>query len=235
MKLEVFYPYIAEKPDIFVAFSERWIETYLKHPAGVEHRLIVGCCKAPLTRGIQKLFSALKCDFYPYNGEGFDIGPAQMVAHNSQADFLVAMTSRTYFWKEGWLKAMADAFDKYGDGLYGPSGSFEGHGPHIRGCMYGLSPKTYRRYPHLVLTRGNGPTWENSPQSLTNWYKKQRLPVKMVCWDGVYDESEWRKPDNIFRRGDQSNLICFDKHSQIYELETENNQRMLARQADGFK
>jgi hypothetical protein len=54
-----------------------------------------------------------------------------------------------------------------------------------------------------------------------------------VTWDGDYDLPEWRKPDNIFRRGDQSNLIVRDRHADAYEVSTEAGKRVLEVLANG--
>jgi hypothetical protein len=42
----------------------------------------------------------------------------------------------------------------------------------------------------------------------------------LVTWDGFYLRDEWRKAPNIFRRGDQSNCLMFDRHHEIYEAST---------------
>jgi hypothetical protein len=56
----------------------------------------------------------------------------------------------------------------------------------------------------------------------------------MVTWDGVYPKSDWRSPVNIFRRGDQTNLIAWDKHSKAYAQATPGQRKELENQADGL-
>ncbi len=55
----------------------------------------------------------------------------------------------------------------------------------------------------------------------------------MVCWDGTYGRDEWRKPANIFRRGNQSNVIAWDHHCDIYLTSTPERQQELRNWADG--
>jgi hypothetical protein len=43
----------------------------------------------------------------------------------------------------------------------------------------------------------------------------------MVTWDGEWRRKDWRTPQNIFRRGDQSNLLVCDHHTEIYTALTD--------------
>jgi hypothetical protein len=43
----------------------------------------------------------------------------------------------------------------------------------------------------------------------------------------------WRKPENIFRRGDQSNLLVWDRHTEIFAKASEEERAKLAKLSDG--
>ena len=73
--------------------------------------------------------------------------------------------------------------------------------------------------------------WPDRTPNFTLWAGLNGFPVKLVTWDGVYDLADWRKPTNIFRRGDQSNLIVKDRHCDAYDAA--ENKDELERMADG--
>jgi hypothetical protein len=44
---------------------------------------------------------------------------------------------------------------------------------------------------------------------------------------------DWRKPPNIFRRGDQSNCLLFDHHCDTYAAASQEERARLEAMADG--
>jgi hypothetical protein len=127
------------------------------------------------------------------------------------------------------LKRFVEARKQFGEGLYGSAGSFE-VSPHIRCCFFGCNPKIFNEYPHEIGTREKTFQFECGRLNFTRWFKGKAF---MVTWDGVYEQPDWRKPPNIFRRGDQSNLIAWDKHSKVYASASPRGKKILERQADG--
>ena len=69
--------------------------------------------------------------------------------------------------------------------------------------------------------------------AITALTKALGLGCWVVTWDGVYGESEWRIPENIFRRGDQSNSLLFDRHFDLYEATDSEGKLLHASMADG--
>lgn len=232
MKVDLFFPYVADKPEIFIAFAERFARTYREFDPGIEHRLVVACCCGPLTPGVRALWAETNCLWTEYTAGGCDAGSAQFWARHTDADLIVPMTSRTYCWKAGWLKRLVEAFEKQGDGLLGVSASYEAQ-PHIRGCMYACPTKRYREYPHTISSRQECFYWEHGQWNFTKWFQSRKLPTKMVTWDGEYDQPDWRTPPNIFRRGDQTALLTWDKHSQIYAIADDKTKAVLEGNANG--
>ena len=101
-----------------------------------------------------------------------------------------------------------------------------------------FQPHVVRGYPHEVLTRED--TWRFEvfgfpPENInfTQWVRSKGLQTRLVTWDGVYDLPDWRKPPNIFRRGDQSNLIVKDRHCEAYEVSDAEGKAKLEHLADG--
>ena len=69
--------------------------------------------------------------------------------------------------------------------------------------------------------------------NFTQWVRNKGLQTRLVTWDGVYDLPDWRKPQNIFRRGDQSNLIVKDRHCEAYEVSDVDGKARLEALAGG--
>ena len=116
---------------------------------------------------------------------------------------------------------MADEIRMHGEGLYGAMSSFE-ISPHIRTCFYACSTESYREYPYSIETRAESLGFESSfgyeHLAFSKWFS-ERSKCMVVCWDGCYPLLESRAPANVFRKGDQSNCIAFDRHTDIYENE----------------
>ena len=233
LKTTFVYLHIAERPEEFVPYSKRFVDTYLQFPPGIEHELIVVSCAGVLNQQARDIFGPLNCKFDEYLEGGWDIGAHQFMAGRVDCDFMVCCTSRTYFWKANWLRRFVEAREQHGEGLYGAAGSYE-ISPHIRTCFYGVNPKIYREFPHKINSRPRGVYFERGKWNFTKWFEERGGRTWMVTWDGVYPKSEWRSPANIFRRGDQTNLIAWDKHSKLYASATPGQRKELENQADGL-
>lgn len=233
MKIELVYNHVTapvtdKEPDrsreAFHENARRFVSTYRTFDPGIEHSLTIVFGGQPEDL---EIYSGLPCRFEVYRGNGWDLGAYQFAAWLSNADFIFCMHARVHFKRPGWLKRLIEARQKHGDGLYGPSGSYQGcplgthpaPNPHMRG-MWGLNPAVYRDFPHVITSRDDSFRCESGEWNISRWFEDRGMPVMMVTWDGEYSKEHWRTPPNIFRRGDQSNLIVFDRHSDIYEQAT---------------
>lgn len=230
MKTAFIYLDIAHDPS-YESHSRRFVETYSQFPAGVDHELVIGIvgAEANAEARSRKNFASLKCTFQTEPVAGWDITHHQSISKNLDCDFAVFSTSRTYFWRAGWLKRLVEARIQFGEGLYGAVGSYE-VSPHLRTCLFGCNPKALRDFPHLVDTRPKAGWFEAGKWNFTKRFNHRAY---MVTWDGIYQQADWRTPPNIFRRGDQSNMLMKDKHSNLYAEATLKRKQILERQADG--
>jgi hypothetical protein len=217
MKIELIYLHISGKPLVYVPFSKRFFETYLKFPADCDHELTVALCNGA-TDDLSHLdiFGGMNCRFERFDGGAWDIPAQQHIARKSTADLVVCMSSLVHFRRRGWLKRVADEFEKGGCcGLYGAMSSFEIR-PHIRTCFYACSPDAHREYPHTTFTRESSFEFESGETSFTNWFL-EKSKCMVVTWDGCYPLAESRAPSGVFRKGDQHNCIAMDRHTEIYD------------------
>ena len=235
-RVALFYPYVVNPVSTtreeFNACARRFADTYRRFPGDWPHRLYVVCCNGPLDQEARDTFAGLNVTFDTYDGQGWDIGCEQYMARKCVADFVIGMTARSYFHRRGWLKRFIEARNTFGMGLYGTTGSYE-VAPHIRTAFYGVDTLLYVLYPHIIDSRQKGFYFESEDWSFTRFVSSLGYPCLMVTWDGCYAQGDWRKPANIFRSGDQSALLVFDRHSLIYERADPNVRVMLKSAADG--
>jgi hypothetical protein len=227
----------------FEAISRRFVESYKAFPAGYPHDLLVICCQGKPTRAVRSVFEGVRCRFVNYFGQGWDSAAYQFAINNLPHDFVVSLSTRQYFHRPGWLARFVDGRQRGGEGLYGATASLEcgpsarGNwpNPHIRLAFFGVNPAIFRRYPYRIRSRNDGFRFESGDWNLSNWYTSMRLGSFMVTWDGIWTRKDWRRPPNIFRRGDQSNLLAWDRHTEIYAQETDPaKKQVLEKMADGI-
>lgn len=201
----------------FLPFAHRFAETYLKYDPGDDHELIVVCNKSDPTPSVRAIFDRCNAFYDRYDGDGFDLGSQQMIAKKNRECFQVNFTSRSYFHRHGWLDRLLSGFYIYGDGLYGMSASREGGNLHVctRGHCY--LTETFRNYPHEITSRNQGVFFELAPgTSLTDWYAQLKKPRKIVHMDCMVDLEKFDNVCNRFRDGDQSQMLCLDRHTDYY-------------------
>jgi len=216
MKVELVYLHISRDPSTYVPYSKRFASTYVGFPGDYEHELVVMLCNGnPNDKSHVPVFSGIPCRFELYSGGANDISAQQHMARLSKADIIVCMSSLVHFRRRGWLKRLVEEIEKNGEGLYGAMSSYE-NSPHIRTCFYACNPESFRAYPHSIETRDDSFRFESKDLSFSTWFSN-RSKCMIVCWDGCYLLSESRAPKNVFRKGDQSNCIAFDRHTDIYE------------------
>jgi len=195
-------------------YAPRFRDTYLKFAAGYPHRLIVVCNGGKLTPFRQKHFAGLNCEFYvrPNDG-GKDISGYQAIAHTVPCDFLVCLGESVYFHREGWLKRLVEARLENGPGMYGV---FSSHcvRAHLNTNAFGCDPWFLQKYPPVEAAMRY--EFEHGGSALWRRIVASKAKAMLVTWNGVWEPGQWRVPDNIMMRGDQSNCLCWCKHTDKY-------------------
>ena len=242
MKTMLAYMVPIDHWETYAASARRFSETYQLFPPEADHELLVMCCNGPVTESVTSLFQGLGARFETYCGGGWDCGAGQEAARIADCDFLVCANARVYFKRAGWLRRFVDARMEHGDGLYGATASYESlpyapgeFNPHIRTSFYGCNPSTFRQFPFRIGSREDCFKFESGAWSFTRWFEERGEPCLMVTWDGCYERQDFRKAPNIFRRGDQSNLIIRDRHTEMYEVADARQRAELELRADGGK
>lgn len=226
MNTVLVYLFPLDASEHFRPHAERWAKGYRQFAAGCSHQVLICASNGSVSREDKQLFEGVNPQWDDsYRGNAWDNGEFQYIARNHDADMMLFMNGRAHFWKENWLKPFVDAFVKFGEkGLYGNAASFEScpvdpmpwPNPHIRTPCFATSPKVFRKFCYDLSHREHSGYFESGRWNFSEWFRERGLPVKLVTRDGVYDREQWRKPENIFRRGNQSNCLVWDKHHQEY-------------------
>lgn len=236
MKIVLLYLRILERVEpslpVFVPYEwaeARFLASYKAFRPTQDHELlVVNCSKAPDLRA----WDGVVTRYASYCGFGSDCGTFQSVGSTLDSDLVVCFNTIAYLWTPNWLDPFIQAREQFGPGVYGPTGSYE-QNPHLRTPCIAFSPEVIRKYPILIDTREKAGWFEHGPNNFSLWAHRSGIPARMVTTGGSYSLQHWRHPENIFRRGDQSNCLVRDRHTDIYDASPPGVREQLARSANG--
>lgn len=193
--------------------------------------LVAVCNGGPPPLEIGIMLSPLTPQFFPReNDDGWDIHGYQDAARKFPCDIIVALGESVYFNKPNWLVPMVEAWKKYGPGMFGFFSSFLVR-PHLNTTAFCVDPKFLMGWPQ-VTNHHDRYTFEHGKYAFWNRMAQFHKPVKFVTWDGAWDQPQWRYPDNILWRGDQSNLLLRCNHTDRYDAAPEHTKKQWSYSAD---
>lgn len=182
------------------------------------------------TDSIRSMFYGTKHRWLAYYKNGCDAGCWQeSAAIFGQGDFLVCCTSRVYFHKSGWLERLTEARELHGPGLYSTSASMESK-PHLCLRFFGVDAMFMRGYPLEITDRPLGRNLEvgdGAFDSLGAHCRSHGGTSCAVYWNGEHFTNSMFRQPNIFRRGDQSNLLAWDRHTLLYAEASDEEKKRL--------
>lgn len=230
MKITVLYLRVLSKVDPTITPAglrdyemgeRRFLETYQRFRPAIPHELLVvsrGHLPSSARQGRQSMFDGVATAYQQFDAPGCDCGMYQVVGGGLDSDFVLCCNTMTYFHRPGWLETMVSAAERHGPGVYGMFASYESC-PHLRTNLIMFPPAVIRRYPHKVTSRAECLLFENGPENFSLWAIANDLPALLVTADGgCHALPEWRTPPDIFRRGNQSNCLAWDRHCEQYTL-----------------
>jgi hypothetical protein len=199
-------------------FASRFAATYLQFPPGYPHKLLVVCNGGPPATELGLLFRPFEAAFYPRpNDPGWDVSAFVDVARGIGADYdlMVALGESCYFHRPDWLARLVEVAERYPKGMYG---FFSSHvvRPHLNTTGFAVWPRWLVDYPRQVRSRDERYHFEHGEFSFWRHVHAKAGPVKLVTWDGDWNPGQWRLPQNILWRGDQSNCLIFCRHNDLY-------------------
>jgi len=213
-------------PPQYDAGMKRFLDSYCMYEPPEKHELVIIGCGGLCSEALGLPYSSIA-----YYGKGWDCGAFQHAANALDCDLLVCCNSWVHFWRSDWLRPMIKAREVHGPGLYGFSASYE-LGPHLRTPCFGFAPEVVRSYPVAVRDRTACNGFEAGPLCLTKHAERNHYPTLLITPRGALPQLEWRKPVNGFRRGDQSDVLVWDRHTEHYAQASEADKRKLEHYAD---
>lgn len=233
MRVAIAYTAVTHGP-IVDDYAARFVVTYHEFPAGAEHDLFIVCNGGPLHTSTSLIFNGMSARMFPRkNDEGFDISGYIAAARGPCAgyDMMLCLGESNYFHREGWLKRLVEAWEKYGPGMYSPYSSNAVRG-HMNTTAFCCPPAAIKNYPRRVTCRQDRYEFEHGQQALWRRIHAQGMQTRMVTWDGEWEPHLWRMPRNILWRGDQSNLLMKCNHADGYENADAKTKAVWAARAD---
>jgi len=218
-------------------YAREFMDTYQKFPPEYPHKTIIVCQGKPAVPLAQGLFKPLNPVYHQHDDSGWDIGgfisamSSVVPSENTATDCVICLGGSAYFQKAGWLKRIAETHKKIGIGFYGATPTHE-VSPHLCTSGFWTHPDILRAYPIKVTNRETRYDFEHGPNACWKMVAHNGLPVKLITWDGEYDWQDWRKPDNIYRKGDQSNALMCWHHYREYEKATPELKSAMANHSD---
>lgn len=211
--------------------ARQFVRSYHLNPPGMGHRTMIVCQNCEPSEEIMALFKTLpELYVYHHDDTGFDIGAYLAVAKFIETDLMICFGGSTFVRQAGWMRRMAEAFEKHGPGLFGPTATYQ-ISPHLNTTGFWCPPSLLANFKRRVVTRKDRYEFEHGRTAFWKLVHR-RLPVKLVTWSGEYDWPDWRKPENIYHRGDQSNCLTFFRASLNYQLASPYYKRQHEAKAD---
>jgi hypothetical protein len=215
--------------------AERFVASYREFkPYYPDLKFILIAAGGELPQRAKDLYGDLPTSIVKYDGGGWWEGELQCAAAAHQdLDLMVNFICAIHFRGHGWLDRFLAAREKFGDGLFGAMGSYELN-PHLRSCALACSPQLILGYLHPVNNLAFAHLFEHGgEESFTGQTIKAGKPAIQVTWDGFYEPDKWRDAPNVFRKGDQSNLLVWDHHADNYMSMDEKRRIQDANLSDG--
>jgi hypothetical protein len=237
VKIVVCYVCVSLGP-IAADYASRFVATFQEYPPGADCDLMILCNGGPLNTELSMIFAPLGPLIFPRpNDPGWDISAYQDAAHGPCAgyDAILCLGESNYFHREGWLKRLVEAWERYGPGFYGPYSSNAVRG-HLNTTAFMCSPQHIRSYPYRAKDRASRMEFEHGEGALCRRLYSRGIPVRLVTWDGEWEPRLWRMPQNILWRGDQSNCLMWCNHADGYaNLSAANKAQWQSRWDQPFK
>lgn len=223
------------KPGEHDEMAARFVASYASFPPGIDHNTVVIANGGQPTPYMQALCASLPgLDWFVHDDSGWDIGGFIAVSRKLTCDFAVWMGGLAWVRRAGWMRRMAQAWTKRGPGCYGSLASYQIR-PHLVTSGFWCSPKLVADYPVKVETHAQRGEFEHGQDSISMRAFRRGMPVMLVTWDGEWTMSEWRKPRNIFRRGDQSNCLTYYRHTDLYDEADAQSRRIVEAATDTWQ
>jgi len=200
-----------------ITFAQRFVDSYRQYPPGADHAMAVISNGGVPSATAKSQFDSIKpgTRFLIRDNRGKDIGGYQFAAQQLPCDLMVFLGGASYIRGAGWLTRMLEAYNMYGDGLFGCTGNqgelYAKVWPHIRTTGFWCNPKIINEHPFRVGSDNQRYAYEHGPLCLTSWVLSQRKPCIVVGWKDMRPVEVCNSMPEGFHQGSQSNILIGDR------------------------
>lgn len=234
--------YFVQRPSINVAYvylphdqehrnwAFRFVDRLTTFRGPVDFKFTV-ICNGPEFDGHDLFAPVGNYQVFHHDDSGWDIGGYIAFSKVCSDDLLYCMGGTSYIQNPVWLERMLEAWSVHGPGVFGSLATYEIR-PHLNTSGFVTHPSLLAAYPATVITKQHRYEFEHGYGSF--WMMASRLgfPVLHVTRCGEYAWHDWRLPKNIYRRGDQSNLLTLFRHTDNYAAAGPADKRGMELMAD---
>lgn len=218
----------------FDIHAKEFADSYNKNPPGVSHDTLVVLNGAKTQHYNEALFKGLpNLTVMNHDNSGWDIGGyiAAARALKGGTDMMLCCGSQTVFHKPGWLVRFLEAWAKHGPGVYGSCATYQIR-PHLNTSGFACAPEMLTGYRGNVVTKRERYDFEHGPDAFWMQMAAAGYSVKLVTFSGEYDWPDWRKPQNIYCRGDQSNCVMWFRMNQEFNRMNPGQKQFMSNLSD---
>lgn len=196
-------------------YAARFAASFMAYPPCIECKLTVACNGGEPDKETRIIMEMINGEIRPReNDPSFDLGAYYDAAKTTEADMLLCLGESNYFHRQGWLIPLVSAWINNGPGMYGLySSNFVR--AHLNTTGFACCPKLLLSFPKPVDRAGRY-AFEHGPYCFWRTLSMANKPARFVTWDGVWAPKDWRTPQNILWRGDQSNLLAWCNHTDRF-------------------
>lgn len=232
MNIDVFY-LIRFKDSNYLERLNNFLLSYKNNQAGVKHQLNIifkGFSASNYNIKIKNIKKKYNLSFKSFLHEdlNFDIGSYITVARSSKAEYIFFLNSSSRILTPDWLKKFYVAYQNDNIGLVGATGSAEklDHfwflnfpNYHVRTNAFFIKNDLFKDVTkdlYSFPTKNSVWKFESGRKSFTRKILKKKMECVIVGRDGlIYPMSLWFMSD-VFKIGDQANLIIADNQTESY-------------------
>jgi hypothetical protein len=222
----------------------RFVESYRRFPAGIEHRLYVifkGFAGEGDRADAQALFAGFDISPIDLADDGFDIGAYLNAARQVREEFVCFLNTNSEIVGAEWLSRLATNLAKPEVGMVGATGSLESNARfnplfppfpnvHLRSNAFMLNREILLEIGKelVIRDRWDALLFESGPQSLSRQIRARGLQLLVVGRNGEgYPPESWSSSDT-FRQSAQENLLVADNRTRDYQGLTEKARQAMA-------
>lgn len=238
----VYLAYANEKLDYGIEVVEKFLDSYKKHAAGIEHNFVIIAKNWTDKNLYVKLCSLAKennAKIINLPDDGLDFGAYFRVSKILDSELIFFLGSNIEILKPDWLLYPYNAFKN--DNLVrlvGPMGSWEKGvagtasfpNYHIRTCCFMIDRKLFLEYASTQnFPKTKEDTWqmEHGSNSLTKFVLKKGYKAVVVNSDGKFFAPENWVFSQTYMSPDESKTLMADKWAKRYYIVKEENKIAL--------